>query len=92
LFADIDVADDTEFALYDTSVAVDENPDFNETTVAQLMAMDNERAADFPVKGKFTNQDIADLLFSMYIYLSHQRANPPEVPEVPEEEETAPNE
>ena len=82
LFADIDVTDATEFTLYDTSGAVVENPEFNETTVAQLMAMDNERTSSLPVKGKFTNQDISDLLFSMYIYLSEARANAPE----PEEE------
>ena len=77
LFADIDVSDAAEFVLYDTSGAVDDNPDFNETSIADLMAMDNDRTTDLPVKGKFTNQDIADLLFSMYIYLSEQRANPP---------------
>ena len=78
LFADIDVSDASEFVLYDTSSAIDDNPDFNETSIADLMAMDNERTTDLPVKGKFTNQDIADILFSMYIYLSEQRANPPE--------------
>ena len=78
LFADIDMSDATEFTLYDTSGAVDDNPEFNETTIAELMAMDNERTVDFPVKGKFTNRDIADLLFSMYIHLADQRANPPE--------------
>lgn len=86
LFADIDMSDATEFTLYDTSGAVDDNPEFNETTIAELMAMDNERTVDFPVKGKFTNRDIADLLFSMYIYLADQRANPPE-PVEPEVEE-----
>ena len=84
LFADIDVSDASEFVLYDTSSAIDDNPDFNETSIADLMAMDNERTTDLPVKGSFTNQDIADLLFSMYIYLSHQRANPPEAPEAGE--------
>ena len=89
LFADIDMSDATEFTLYDTSGAIDDNPEFNETTIAELMAMDNQRTADFPVKGKFTNRDIADLLFSMYIYLADQRANPPEPvePEVEEVEE-----
>ena len=87
LFADIDVSDATEFTLYDTSGAVDDNPEFNETTIAQLIAMDNERTVDLPVKGKFTNRDIADLLFSMYIYLAEQRANPPEPVEPVEEEE-----
>ena len=86
LFADIDMSDATEITLYDTSGAVDDNPEFNETTIAELMAMDNQRTVDFPVKGKFTNRDIADLLFSMYIYLADQRANPPE-PVQPEVEE-----
>ena len=85
LFADIDVSDAAEFVLYDTSGAVDENPDFNETSITDLMAMDNDRTTDLPVKGKFTNQDIADLLFSMYIYLSKQRANAPVEPEPVEE-------
>ena len=57
-----------------------------ETTVDELIAMNNQRTTDFPVKGKFTNRDIADLLFSMYIYLADQRANPPE-PVEPEGEE-----
>ena len=81
------MSDATEFTLYDTSGAVDDNPEFNETTIAQLIAMDNERTVDLPVKGKFTNRDIADLLFSMYIYLAEQRANPPEPVEPVEEEE-----
>jgi hypothetical protein len=85
LFADIDVSDAAEFVLYDTSGAVDENPDFNETSITDLMAMDNDRTTDLPVKGSFTNQDIADLLFSMYIYLSEQRANAPVEPEPVEE-------
>ena len=84
LFADIDVSDASEFVLYDTSGAVDDNPEFNETTVSDLMAMDNNRTTSLPVKGKFTNQDIADLLFSMYIYLSEQRANAPDPVEEPD--------
>jgi hypothetical protein len=85
LFADIDVSDAAEFVLYDTSGAVDDNPEFNETSIADLMAMDNDRAIDLPVKGSFTNQDIADLLFSMYIHLSEQRANDEVEPELVEE-------
>lgn len=99
LFADIDMSDATEFTLYDTSGAVDESTYGNgnsnnglgngvsgETTVDELIAISNQRTTDFPVKGKFTNRDIADLLFSMYIYLADQRANPPE-PVEPELEE-----
>ena len=78
LLADIDVSDNFGFVLYDTSRVINENLEFNETTVADLMAMDNNRTIDLPVKGEFKNQDIADLLFSMYIYLSEQRANAPE--------------
>jgi hypothetical protein len=85
LFGDIDVSDPTEFVLYDTSGVGYVHPEFDETTVSDLMAMDNSKTTDMPVKGKFTNQDIADLLFSMYICLSEQRANPPE----PVEPETA---
>ena len=81
LFANVPSDEDTEYVLYDTSAATDDTLEFNETTVSDLMAMDNNRTIDLPVKGKFTNQDIADLLFSMYVHLAEQRANPPQAPE-----------
>ena len=76
---------DEELTLYDSSAIPDEPVDLGDMTLEDLMALDNPQTADanLPVKGTFKYQDLQDILYSLYIYLSAKRNEPEE--EVTEE-------
>lgn len=76
---------DRVFTLYDTSNAsyVD-TTDLGDMTVEDFLALDNNDSvtqADLPEIGTFTYQNLADILFSVYVALAEDRANPPPEPE-----------
>lgn len=76
---------DEELTLYDSSAIPNEPVDLGDMTLEDLMALDNPQTADanLPVKGTFKYQDLQDILYSLYIYLSAKRNEPEE--EVTEE-------
>lgn len=76
---------DRVFTLYDTSNAsyVD-TTDLGDMTVEDFLALDNNGGvieASLPEIGTFTYQNLADILFSVYVALAEDRANPPPEPE-----------
>ena len=81
---------DRTFTLYDTTnVPAVDTADLGDMTIEDFMALDNDDAVVGPELreiGTFTYQDLADMLFSVYVALAEDRANPPEPEAEPTEE------
>lgn len=83
-----DLFSDRVFTLYDTSNAPDvDTADLADMTVEDFLALDNNEGGaefDLPEIGTFTYQNLADMLFSIYVALAEDRANAPESLPAPE--------